>query len=106
MLPMNTGSTAGTAALRGLYIFLGTALVAGIGFFMSFPAMVNSVVPGEVDIADANRIVYSILTGILSGLGPLGFRSGAEGLYDANRDAKVAAGQEEPKPSDVGQPNG
>lgn len=105
MLPMNTGSTAGTAVLRGFYNWFCTALVAGIMFYMSFPAMVNSVVDGKVDIASTERIVYSVLTGIVAGMGALGFRGAGEGLYDANRDAQVNAGTQAAKPSDVGQPN-
>ena len=100
---MNTGTTYGTAVLRGLYLFFCTALVAGITAYMG----VGILVDGSVDVLvdERDRIVYAVLTGVLAGLGALGFRAGAEGVYDGLRDANVNAGNEAPKPSDVGQPN-
>lgn len=104
MLPMHTGSTAGTAALRGLYNFFCTFVTAAITSYMG----VGIVITGNMaaaGVSERDRIVFSVLTGILAGMGALGFRGAAEGLYDTNRDAKIHSGEEEPKPSDVGQPN-
>lgn len=100
---MNTGTTYGTAILRGLYLFVATALVAGITAYMSVGILVDGSVEALVDERD--RIVYAVLTGALAGLGALGFRAGGEGVYDGLRDANIHAGSETAKPSDVGQPN-
>lgn len=104
MLPMNTGSTAGTAALRGLYNFVCSAVVAGITSYMGVGVLITGNM-AAAGVSERDRIVFGTLTGILAGMGALGFRGAAEGLYDANRDAQIAAGKQEPKPSDVGQPN-
>lgn len=103
-MKMETGSTAGTAVLRGLYNFVAASLLAGITAYMGVGVMITGNME-NAGVAESDRIVFAVLTGILGGLGALGFRGGAEGLYDANRDAKIAEGSEAPKPSDVGQPN-
>lgn len=94
---MNTGSTLGTAILRGVYNFVLTALVAGITAYLGFSSLIDDSAQAVGGISDRDIVIYSILTGLLAGAGALGFRAGVEGQYDAGRAANV-----EMKPSDVG----
>jgi hypothetical protein len=80
---LNTGTTMGTAVLRGLYNAAGTGAAA----FLTCYATTH-------DIETA-----AIVAGITA-LGALGFRSGIEGVADAIRDARGRV-----LPGDVGQPN-
>lgn len=83
---MTTDTTTGTAVLRGLYAFVAAALTAGITAYLGIATVVE--VPLEaVGVSERDRIVYAVLTGVLAGLGALGWRAGAEGIVDARRQA-------------------
>lgn len=97
---MDRTSTLGTAILRGLYNFLCTSLVAGITAYLGFSSLIDDAAQSVGGISDRDIVVYSVLTGLLAGLGALGFRAGIEGQYDARRAA--APGGPEIKPADVG----
>lgn len=94
---MNTASTLGTAILRGFYNFVCTTLVAGITAYLGFSSLISDSAQAVGGISDRDIVVYSALTGILAGLGALGFRAGIEGQFDARRSANV-----DMKSSDVG----
>jgi hypothetical protein len=94
---VNTGSTLGTAILRGFFNFICTTLVAGITAYLGFSSLIDDSAQAVGNISDRDIVVYSVLTGLLAGLGALGFRAGVEGQYDARRSANV-----DMKPSDVG----
>ena len=81
---MNVDSTFGTAILRGLYNFFCTACVAGITAYLGVAALIQGSLE-NAGVSSTDRLVFAILTGLLSGFGALGFRGGIEGLYDANR---------------------
>jgi len=97
---MDRGSTLGTAILRGFYNFICTTAVATITAYLGFSSLIDDSAQVVGDISDRDILVYSILTGLLAGLGALGFRAGVEGQYDARRSA--AAGGPDMKPGDVG----
>ena len=80
---LNTGSTFGTAVLRGVYLAVGAGGLAFLGAW-----------------AATDDLKAPLSAGGIAALTALGFRSGVEGVVDAHRDAtgKVLS-------SDVGQPN-
>ena len=85
---MSTGSTMGTAVLRSAYQAVGSGLAVWL-----------------ITWGTTDDLRSSLIAGGIAALAALGFRGGFEGGFDANRDAKIAEGIEEPKSSDVGQPN-
>lgn len=84
---MNTGSTLGTAILRGAYNALCTFLVV---FATNYLAL-----RGDLDRGDSLEV--SALVAAIAAMGVLGFRAGIEGRFDAGRSARAAQ-----EPSDVG----
>jgi hypothetical protein len=79
MPSMTAGSVMMTAILRGFYNFICTSAAAGITSYLSMMA----VLPDSTSNDDILQI--AVLTGALAGLAALGFRGGAEGLFDRNR---------------------
>jgi hypothetical protein len=77
---LNTGTTMGTAVLRGLYNAVGTGAAAFLTCYAT------------TDDAKTAAIVAGI-----TALGALGFRGGIEGAADAIRDARCDV-----RPGDVG----
>lgn len=101
---MNTGTTVGTAFLRSFWVFLGAFFMAAIPAYWGVGQIVD--IPLSVaGVSQTERIMYAISAGILAGFGggPV-VRGLFEGTYDGARDSNVRAGNEAPKPSDVGQP--
>lgn len=68
---LNTGSTLGTAVLRGIYVAVVAGLIAGITTYQT---------------TDDEKA--AILTGALAFLGALGVRGGIEGIADTSRQEK------------------
>lgn len=78
---LNSGSTLGTAILRGAYLAVGTFLV---GFLPAYAA--------------TDDLKGPLIAGGMGALFALGFRGGVEGLSDKSRDERGRV-----LPGDVGQ---
>lgn len=77
---MNTGTTLSTAILRSVYLAIGSGLLTALGVW-----------------ATTDEWKPVVIAGGIAALTALGFRGGAEGVFDANRAARL-----DQKPSDVG----
>src|SRR5688572_13628154 len=96
---MTTGTTFGTALLRGLLTFVATFFVTAATAYLGVGVVVERTLE-NVGVSERDRIVYAVLSGLIVAFTPFVTRVGVEGTYDGLRDAKGDV-----KPSDVGQPN-
>lgn len=96
---MNTGTTFGTALLRGLLLFVATLVVTAATTYLGTGMLIDSSME-RAGVSERDRIVFAVLTGLIAAFTPFMGRVGVEGTYDGLRDAKGDV-----KPSDVGQQN-
>lgn len=75
----NENAVLQSALVRGLYLFMGTTIFAAITSYLAAAAVLPA------DVSKSDTVTVAVLSGILAGLGALGFRGGAEGMYDRQR---------------------